>query len=71
MFTAFRFGIPAVYGDVGGPQIRAPHNPAPVVAANNPPAAEVDENPPIHVPLNQQVVHEHVEHNDGGNVRNV
>ena len=65
MFTAFRFGIPAVYGEVGGPQLRAPRNPAPVAANNPPTAADPNENPPIQAPPN----HHEVEHNDGGNVR--
>ena len=66
MFTAFRFGIPAVYGEVGGPPIRLPRNPAPVAANNPPTAGEADNNPPIQIPPPN---HHDIDHNDGGNVR--
>ena len=66
MFSAFRFGIPAVYGEVGGPPIRLPRNPAPVAANNPPTAGEADNNPPIQIPPPN---HHDIDHNDGGNVR--
>ena len=65
MFSAFRFGIPAVYGEVGGPQIR-PRNPAPEAANNPPTAVEANNNPPNQIPPN----HHDVGHNDDGHVRN-
>lgn len=71
MFSSFRFGIPAVYGEVGGPQIRgrtpAPLTPPPTVAYNNPPTDAAVAVPIQHVPNNDN---NNVDHNDGGNVRN-
>ena len=76
MFSSFRFGIPTVYGEIGGPQVRgpAPLTPPPTVA-NSPPANNVvaEPNPPIqHGPPVNNYANDvnNVDNNDGGNVRN-